>query len=283
MAACSLSLCVAVGTEDVEGLDAQRVVVGRGGAGLGGQRLVPGEGTCVLVLEAQVGVSFHQLRHRRGCIRVPRLRPLLLQAFAPTDDINNGDPQRVNDDFPELDEAQHRAPHPEPELASQARQQPDNLQGGGQSEPSRPWSPISPYPLCRCRAGCCPCPWDLPAQSLTLRGLPCWGFAPWCCFSVTCPTLVMGTGGRGEEQTGGCGPAGGGGFVRFLAAAPRDSADYPGEEHLRISPEELSTACLSGVTCLCVCSPGARSALRHWAEGQEWALTVVAADSEMVR
>lgn len=129
---CSLGFCVTVWTEDVKGLDAQRVIVGWGGAGLGGQHLVPGQGVRVLVLEAQVGVSLHQLRHCRGCIRVPRLHPLLLQAFAPADHVDNGDPQRVNDNFPELDEAQHRAPHPEPKLASQARQQPNDLRGGEQ-------------------------------------------------------------------------------------------------------------------------------------------------------
>lgn len=131
-ARCLLGLCVAVRAQGVQRPHAQRVVVGRGGAGLRGQRLGPwaGDRAGLLVLEAQVCVSLHQLGHRGRCVRVPRLRPLLLQAFAPADDVDNSDPQGVYDDFPKLYEAQHGAAHPEPELASQVRQQPDNLQVG---------------------------------------------------------------------------------------------------------------------------------------------------------
>lgn len=88
----SLSVPVAVGAEGVRGPHAQGVVVGWGRARLGGQLPSPGHSSRGLVLEAQVGVSLHQLRHRRGSVGVPRPCPPLLQAFAPADDVDDGDP-----------------------------------------------------------------------------------------------------------------------------------------------------------------------------------------------
>jgi len=245
---CSLGFGVAVGTEGVERLDAQRVVVGRGGAGLGGQRLVPGEGTRVLVLEAQVGVSLHQLRHGRGRVRVPRLRPLLLQAFAPADDVNDGDPQRVDDDFPELDEAQHRAPHPEPELASQARQQPDDLRGGERSEPGR-WAPVPD-----------------PPPPITAVLVPRW-VMPFMPPGPACraPRLAAAASQRPAPHRG------------HEKRQHRGARQTPSEGHLRtglIGPAELRPVSASA---------GQALAARGGTERRGWALTVVAADSEMVR
>lgn len=84
---------------------------------------------CLLLLlpaEAQVGVGLHFLTDGREGIWGPGSR-LPLQPLAPGDQLQDTDPDEVNEDLPKLDEAQDGASHPEAKLPTQAGEEPDNL------------------------------------------------------------------------------------------------------------------------------------------------------------
>lgn len=58
-------------------------------------------------LEAKVGVGLHQLSHSGWRASVRRLWPSLAQAFAEDHQLDDGDPNEVDNDLPKLNEAQH--------------------------------------------------------------------------------------------------------------------------------------------------------------------------------
>ena len=76
-------------------------------------------------------MRLHQLGHGGRRALVASLGPLLPHALGEGHQLDDGDPHEVDDDLPELDEAEHRAPHPEAKLSAQVREQPDDLQGAG--------------------------------------------------------------------------------------------------------------------------------------------------------
>lgn len=113
--------------EDVKG-----VVVGRWGARFGACHAAAGVlAVSSLPLEAQIRVGFHLLRYcGRSVIGPGGLGVLLPQPLAPANQVQGGDPQKVNNDLPKFNEAQNGAPHPEAELTTHAGEKPNNLQGG---------------------------------------------------------------------------------------------------------------------------------------------------------
>ena len=115
---------LAVRLNDVQRLQAQGVVVGGWGA-RDGWVLLMGVGPHVRAgcgqvwLEAKVGVGLHQLGHSGWRAFVASLGLLLPHALGKGHQLDDGDPHEIDDDLPELDEAEHRAPHPEAELSAQ--------------------------------------------------------------------------------------------------------------------------------------------------------------------